>query len=93
MLVSQFDNDFDQVKELIKETKSSVNHVAIRLEALSNLLDNLKNKIGNTKDTTQRSWKEGGILKRVREERDDETRVGCDTRREGKRARVAWQDE
>jgi hypothetical protein len=63
------------------------------LEELKDLIGDLRNDGGKTNNTTQRCRQEKGILKRAKEERDNEYQlIGC-TRREKKRARVTWDDE
>jgi hypothetical protein len=92
LLVTQLDFNLTQLKERVEETASNFSHVVKHLEELKNLIGDLRNDAGKTNDITQRYGQERGLLKRAKEERDDEDQlVGC-TRREKKRVRVTWDD-
>lgn len=88
MLVTQIEFHLTQLKERVEETANSINYI---VKDLGELKDDLRNDVGKSKDLIQRREQKRGILKRVKEERDDGYQpVGC-TRREGKRARVTWE--
>jgi chromosome segregation ATPase len=92
LLVTQLDFNLTQLKERVEEAARNISHVVKYLEELKNLIGELRNDVGKTNDTIQRCGQERGILKRAKEERDDEYQlVGC-TRREKKRVRVTWND-
>jgi chromosome segregation ATPase len=91
--LNQLDFNLTQLKERAEEIAASISYVAKHLEELKVLVSDLRTDIGNRTDITQRFQQERGILKRAKEERDDEYQfVGC-TRREKKRARVTWKDQ
>lgn len=91
--VARLNFNLTQLKERIEETASNVSHVMNHLEELKDLISNLRNDASKTNNTPQRCRQERGILKRVKEERDDEYQLlGC-TQRKGKRARVTWDDQ
>ncbi len=85
MLVTQLDFNLTQLKERVEETANSINHVMKRLEELE---DELRNDVSKTKDLTPEYRQQKGILKRVKEERDDGHQFVDCMRCEKKRARV-----
>jgi hypothetical protein len=88
LLATQLDFNLTQLKERVEENASNVSHVVKHLEELKDLIGDLRNDHGKTNHITQISGQLRGILKRAKEERDDEHQlVGC-TRREKKRVRV-----
>jgi archaellum component FlaC len=86
--LTQVHSNLIQVKERVEETTNSINHAVKNLEELK---DELSNDVNTTKDLTPRCRQERGILKRVREEIDDEYQRVSYTRREKKKARVTWE--
>jgi hypothetical protein len=72
----------------VEETANSINHVMKRLGELEG---ELRNDLSKTKDLTPEYRQKKGILKRVKEERDDGHQFVDCTRREKKRARVTWE--
>ena len=88
LLVTQLDFNLTQLEERVEETANSINHVVKRLEELK---DELRNDVSKTKDLTPEYRQGKGILKRVKEERDDGHQFVDCTRREKKRARVTWE--
>jgi chromosome segregation ATPase len=93
LLVTQLDFNLTQLKERVEETASNIQHAVKQLEELKDLISDLRNDAGKTNDINQRCRQERGILKRAKEERDDEYQLlGC-TQRKGKRARVTWDDQ
>ncbi|EDU47817.1 predicted protein [Pyrenophora tritici-repentis Pt-1C-BFP] len=68
LLVTQLDSHVTQLKERVEVTADSIEHIMKRLEELENDLTNGARK---KEDPTQICQQEKGILKRVKEERDD----------------------
>jgi chromosome segregation ATPase len=91
--LNQLDFNLTQLKERAEEIAASISYVAKHLEELKVLVSDLRTDIGNRTDITQRFQQERGILKRAKEERDDEYQFVACTRREKKRARVTWKDQ
>lgn len=85
--VTQLDSHLTQLQERVEETADSIKYV---IKSLEKLKDDLRNDVGKTKDQTQRC-RQRGILKGVKEERDDGHQFVDCTRREKKRARVTWE--
>jgi hypothetical protein len=92
LFVAQLDFNLTQLKERVEETASNVSHVVQQFEELKDIIGDLRNDAGKTNDTTQKFGQERGILKRAKEERDDEDQLVSCTQREKKRARVTWDD-
>ncbi|KAH8695743.1 hypothetical protein GQ44DRAFT_666502 [Phaeosphaeriaceae sp. PMI808] len=91
LLVTQLGCNFIQLKERVEETRNNISCVMTHLEELDDLLNSLRNVVDKTKGTTKRSWKEGGILKRGKEGRDDGYQLRSSTQRKKKGARVTWE--
>lgn len=93
LLVTQLDFNLTQLKERVEETASNIRYAVKQLEELKDLISDLRNDAGKTNNINQRCRQERGILKRAKEERDDEYQLlGC-TQRKEKRARVTWDDQ
>jgi hypothetical protein len=76
----------------MEDTVNSVSRVMKHLEKRKDLAGDLGNDVSNMKDPTQKCRQGKGILKRAHEERNDGYQLVGGTRREEKRARVAWED-
>ncbi|KAI1591661.1 BBC multi-domain protein [Pyrenophora tritici-repentis] len=69
LLVDQLDSTFTKLKESMEEIVNSIEYFVKHVEELN---DELRNEVGKMKDITQRCQQGRGILKRVRQESDDE---------------------
>lgn len=87
LLVTQLDSHVTQLKERVEVTADSIEHIMKRLEELKN---DLTNDVRKKEDPTQICQQEKGVLKRVKEERDDGHQLVDCTRCRNKRARVTW---